>query len=110
VTHEIDERQGGTPITRLSDEEWEKVRPLLEAYDPPRRVGRKRANPRGVLEAITYRQRSGCRWNSLPKEYPDDSTVHRAYQRWKRLGILDRLLDLLEERPSGGRGLGNEPH
>jgi len=85
------------PIVRLTEEEWGKVRPLLEAHDPPRRKGRKRVNPRGVLEAIIYRLRSGCRWNALPSEYPDDSTVHRTYQRWKRLGTLDRLLDTLGE-------------
>jgi putative transposase len=99
VTHDVDGEQRGTPITRLSDEEWEKVRPFLEASDPPRRLGRKRADPRGVLEAIIYRHRSGCQWNCLPKEYPDDSTVHRTYQRWRGLGILDQLLALLEERP-----------
>ena len=73
-------------------------------------MGRKRVDSRGVLEAIVYRQRSGCRWNDLPKEYPDDSTVHRTYQRWQRLGILDRLLDTLEEGPSSGREIGSEPH
>ena len=100
MPQEIDGKERGAPIARLSDEEWEKIRPLLEAYDPPPRIGRKRANSRGVLEAIIYRQRSGCPWNSLPKGYPDDSTVHRTYQRWKRLGILDQLLDTLGERPS----------
>jgi transposase len=102
MTHRSNGKERGTPIARLSDEEWEKARPLLEAHDPPRRLGRKRVDPRGVLEAIVYRLRSGCRWNSLPEEYPDDSTVHRTYQRWKRLGILDQLLDMLEERPSRG--------
>jgi transposase len=109
VTQEIEGKQQETPITRLSDEDWEKVRPLLEAYDPPPRLGRKRADPRGVLEAITYRQRSGCAWNALPKEYLDDSTVHRTYQRWKRLGIIDRLLDRLEEGPSS-REIGSDPN
>jgi len=109
VTHDIDGKQRGTPITRLSDEEWEKVQPLLEAYDPPPRAGRKRADPRGVLEAIIYRQRSGCPWNSLPKQYLDDSTVHRTYQRWRRLGVLDQLLDMLEAEPSSGTKIGREP-
>jgi hypothetical protein len=40
--HDIDGEQRGPPITRLSDEAWEKVRPLLEASDPPKRLGRKR--------------------------------------------------------------------
>jgi putative transposase len=107
--HEVDGEQWGPPITRLSDERWQKVQPLLEAYDPLPRVGRKRVNPRGVLEAILYRQHNGCSWNSLPKEYPDDSTVHRTYQRWRRLGILDQLLDTLGEGPSSGHGTGSEP-
>jgi transposase len=88
------------PIMRLTDAEWAMVRPLLEAHDPPPRLGRKRVNPRAALEAIIYRHRSGCQWNRLPSEYPDDSTVHRTYQRWKRLGILDQFLDMVGERPA----------
>ena len=95
-----EEEKRGVPIVRLTEGEWEDVRPLLEAHDPPPRMGRKRANPRGVLEAIIYRHRSGCRWNALPSEYPDDGTVHRTYQRWKRLDVLDQLLDALGERSS----------
>jgi putative transposase len=100
MPHQLEGEKREIPIVRLWDEEWERVQPLLEAHDPPRRKGRKRINPRGVLEAILYRQRSGCQWNSLPKEYPDDSTVHRTYQRWRGLGILDQLLATVEEPPS----------
>jgi transposase len=106
MPHQLDGEQREVAIVRLTNEEWEQVRPLLEAHDPPARLGRKRVNPRGVLEAIIYRERSGCRWNALPSEYPDDSTVHRAYQRWKRLGILDQLLDMLG---SGHSGMGRPP-
>ncbi|MGE3269521.1 MAG: transposase [Chloroflexota bacterium] len=91
-----------TPITHLSDEAWEAVQPLLEEHDPPRRLGRKRIDQRQALDAIVYRLRSGCRWNHLPKEYPDDSSVHRTYQRWQRLGVLDPVLEALgERRPEG---------
>src|SRR5690242_2663403 len=89
-------RQSGTAVTHLSDEQWERIRPLLEAHDPPRRVGRKRVDPRGVLEAIIYRLHNNCPWNSLPKEFPDDSSVHRTYQRWRHLGVLDQVLGILE--------------
>jgi hypothetical protein len=28
----------------------------------------------------------------MPKEeFPDDSSVHRAFQRWVELGVLDRI-------------------
>ena len=109
MTHEIDGKQRGAPLTRLSDADWEQVRPVLAAYDPPRRLGRKRADPRGVLEAIIHRLRHGCRWNDLPKAYPDDSTVHRTYQRWQRLGVIDQLLKVLEERPPSDPETGREP-
>jgi transposase len=97
VEHHANNGHTQLPITRLSDETWEYVRPVLEQYDPPRRLGRKRIDQRGALDAIVYRIRSGCRWNHLPKEYPDDSSVHRTYQRWQRLGVLDRVLDMLGE-------------
>src|SRR4051794_21667246 len=107
--HDIRGRQPGAPLIRLSDEAWEKVRPLLEKYDPPPRLGRKRVDPRGVLEALIYRLKSGCGWRSLPKEYPDDSTIQRTYQRWQRLGVLNQLLDTLGERPLHDPGTGAKP-
>jgi hypothetical protein len=86
-----------TPLAHVSDEAWESVQPLLEQYDPPRRLGRKRIDQRQALDAIVYRIRSGCRWNHLPKEYPDDSSVHRTYQRWQKLGVMEEILRTLDE-------------
>jgi transposase len=84
-------------VERVTDEVWGAVRPILERYDPPRRLGRKRIDQRAALDAIVYRLQSGCRWNHLPKEFPDDSSVHRTYQRWERIGVLHRVLDTLAE-------------
>jgi putative transposase len=47
--------------------------------------------------AIIVRLRSVCQWNHLPKDLPDDSSVHRTFQRWVRLGLLDRLWASLVE-------------
>ena len=88
----------GPGVERVTDDVWESIRPILDRYDPPRRLGRKRIDQRAALDAIVYRLRSGCRWNHLPKEFPDDSSVHRTYQRWERLGVLHRVLDVLAER------------
>ena len=86
-----------TQLTHVSDEAWEAVEPLLQKYDPPRRLGRKRIDQRQALDAIVYRLQSGCRWNNLPKEYPDDSSVHRTYQRWQRLGVMEQILQTLDK-------------
>jgi putative transposase len=94
-----------TPLTHVSDEAWEAVEPLLQQYDPPRRLGRKRIDQRQALDAIVYRLQSGCRWNNLPKEYPDDSSVHRTYQRWQRLGVMEQILQTLGEDATERRNL-----
>ncbi len=52
---------------------------------------------RAVLDAVVFRLRTGCQWNRLPKEFPDDSSVHRAFQRWVGLGVLDRIWAALVE-------------
>src|SRR5918997_6581878 len=64
---------------------------VVRKLDPPKRTGRRRIDPRGALDAIIFRMRSGCQWNRLPEEFPDDSSVHRTFQRWVELGLLDRI-------------------
>ncbi len=81
----------------VPDELWEKIEPIIAERDPPKRTGRPRADRRAVLDAIIFRLRTGCQWNRLPKELPDDSTVHRVFQRWVEKGVLDRIWAALVE-------------
>jgi putative transposase len=78
-------------IWRVPDELWAKIEPMLAQYDPPKRLGRKRIDQRRALDGIIYRLRSGVQWNQLPKEFGDDSSVHRTFQRWVELGVFDHL-------------------
>jgi putative transposase len=75
-------------IWEVPDDLWAKIAPLLAEYDPPKPTGRHRIDPRAALNAIIYRLRSGVQWNHLPKEFPDDSSVHRTMQRWIELGLF----------------------
>ena len=84
------------PIWEAPDELWAMVEPILAEHDPPKR-GPKRIDQRAALDAIIFRLRSGCQWNRLPKEYPDDSSVHRTFQRWVGLGIFDRIWATVQE-------------
>jgi len=79
------------PIWEASDDLWVIVAPVLAEHDPPKPRGRKRIDQRAAFDAIIFRLRTGCQWNHLPKEYPDDSSVHRTFQRWVELGIFDRI-------------------
>jgi transposase len=79
------------PIWRQSDEQWAMIEPGLAVHDPPAGKGPGRVDQRPVFDAVIFRLRTGCQWNRLPREYPDDSTVHRHFQRWVERGVLDKV-------------------
>jgi transposase len=85
------------PIWRVSDEQWALIEPVLERADPPARKGPPRTDQRAIFDAVIFRLRTGCQWNWLPNEYPDDSTVHRHFQRWVKRGVLDRIWAEVQE-------------
>jgi len=78
-------------IWRVPDELWEIIHPILDELDPAAWTGRKRTDARAALDGIIYQMRTGCQWNSLPKEFGDDSSVHRTFQRWIRKGVLEQI-------------------
>ena len=78
-------------IWEVPDELWAVLAPLIAAVDPPQPTGRRRVDARAILNAILFRMRSSCQWNQLPEQFPDDSSVHRTFQRWVRLGLFERL-------------------
>jgi len=84
-------------VWRVTDDLWAKIEAILAEYDPPKRVGRKRIDQRRALDGIIYRMRSGVQWNQLPKEFGDDSSVHRTLQRWVELGVFERICAALVE-------------
>ena len=67
-------------IWEIPDDLWEKVEPVILEGTPPKTTGRKRVNPRPILNGIIFRLRSGCQWNHLPKTFGDDSTIHRTFR------------------------------
>ena len=62
---------------------------MILAGTPPKTTGRKRVNPRPILNGIIFRLRSGCQWNHLPKTFGDDSTIHRTFQLWVESGGVE---------------------
>ena len=88
-------------IWEVPDELWERIEPIILEEDPPKARGRKRSDPRQMLNGIIFRLRSGCQWNRLPKELGDDSTIHRTFQRWVGTGVLHRMWgDLIGPNPT----------
>ena len=71
----------------VTDEQWKKIEPLLPAYKPSPKGGRKPRDNREVFEDIAWVLRSGARWKDLPKQYPSPTTCWRRLQEWEEQGI-----------------------
>lgn len=75
--------------TDLSDSDWERIRSLIPDSRPigPERV----VSVRAVLNAVFYRERSGCPWRMLPRDFPHWRTVYGYFRQWKADGTWDRI-------------------
>jgi hypothetical protein len=68
----------------LTDQEWDRLAPLLPAMTP-KRGGRWR-DRRQVLNGILFRVRSGVPWRDLPERYGPWETVYKRLARWQTDG------------------------
>ena len=84
-------------IWEVSDELWKIICEILDELDPPAATGRPRTGQRQALNGIIYRMCSGVQWNQLPRQFGDDSSVHRTMQRWIAKGVIERLWAVLIE-------------
>jgi transposase/quinol monooxygenase YgiN len=78
----------------LTDEQWERIRPLLPAGTQGG-VGRPRANDRRTLDGILYVLRNGCRWRDLPRGYGSSITCWRRFNEWEASGVWERVWQAL---------------
>ena len=75
----------------VSEEVWEKVKPLIPAAPSHAKGGRPRMEDRKAFEAIVYVLRTGIQWNALPRELGASSTVHDRFQEWEAKGLFKAL-------------------
>lgn len=78
-------------IWEVSDALWDIIQKILDELDPPAATGRPRTGQRQALNGIIYQMRSGVQWNQLPRQFGDDSSVHRTMQRWMAKGVFARI-------------------
>lgn len=89
------------PEPLVPDALWERIEPLLPK---PRRknrhvqhAGRKRTEPRKVVNGIVFVLRTGVPWRALPatSDVPSGYTCRLWLKRWHRVGVWKRLRELL---------------
>jgi transposase len=81
----------------LTDEQWERIAPLLPQHSPSPKGGRPWANDRECLEGILWLLRAGARWRDIPIDLPSGSTCWRRLRDWAGEGVLEELHAILIE-------------
>ena len=84
--------------TDLSDAEWEIVRRYVpEAVWTPN-LQEPKYSRRDIMDAIFYRERTGCQWRNLPHDYPPWKQVFEYYRKWRDDGTITELHDALRDQ------------
>ena len=74
-------------IWHAPDALWNLIAPILGPEKQPGTVGRPARPFRLIFDAIIYVLRTGCQWQSLPREeYAPGSTVHGRFSQWAEDG------------------------
>ena len=81
--------------SNLTPEQFDLLRPLI----PPAKPG---GRPRSVeiwevLNAIFYVLCEGCRWRSLPHDFPNWQTVYTYFRNWRKDGTWIQIHDHLHQ-------------
>jgi putative transposase len=80
----------------LSDSQWLLLEPLFT--DLPVKRGRKRwRDPRDIIDAVLYLNKTGCQWRQLPIDFPPWKTVYNTFRKWQKDGTWEAILELLNE-------------
>jgi hypothetical protein len=77
----------------LTDERWDRIAQLLPPQKPER--GRPNKEHRTILTGMLWVVRTGASWRDLPDEFGPWQTIHTRYQRWRKAGIWQQILDAL---------------
>jgi putative transposase len=89
----------------ITDEQW----CILEPHIPlAKHGGRPRdVDIRRVVNGIFYRNKSGCQWRMLPKDYPPWETVYYYFRQWTKDGTWQQINDVLRRQVR--QAVGREP-
>lgn len=78
----------------LSDEQWALVEPRIPRSTA--RTGRPPSDRRLMLNGIFWILATGAPWRDLPERFGPWQTVYDHFARWRRTGVLARIVESLQ--------------
>ena len=80
----------------LTDAQWAMLEPLVEQCRPKGKTPL--LDLRRTFSAILWRHENGAKWRAVPAELGPWWRAAQTFIRWARLGVWERLLNLVQER------------
>ena len=79
----------------MSDDQWEEIKQFI----PEQKVGGRprETDPREILNAIFYLNKSGCPWRMIPNDFPPWETVYSYFREWRLCDVWKKNQRRLEE-------------
>lgn len=81
----------------LTHREWLTIQPHL----PNKPRGVPCVDDRRVLNGIFWVLRSGAFWSDVPERYGPPTTIYNRFNRWRKAGVWDRLMDAITKAHDG---------
>ncbi len=84
----------------LTDSQWQKIEAVLSTSRH-----RQHNLHRDILDGLLYLLQTGCPWRMLPAGFAPWQTVYYYFRKWKKRGVIERLLSVVrrEARKEAGR-------
>jgi transposase len=80
----------------LTDQQWELIVPFF--LRRPRKRGGQWKDDRLMLNGIFWRLNTGAPWRDLPERYGPWQTVYDRFNKLRKSGLLERMIEQLQFR------------
>ena len=87
----------------MTDAQWK----IIAEYFPQN--GNNGHHKRSLINAVLYLLDSGCKWRSLPHDFPPYSTVHSFYRRARLKGLWEKVQQAVVKKVRKESGKNESP-
>ncbi len=88
----------------MTDSQWQIIEKILND-----KRKRPRHNLREVFNAIFYVVKTGCQWRMLPREFGPWTSIYYYYERFRLLGMIEKIHTELRHQVRKSQGRHQEP-